>query len=90
MTGGWAMIAGTVLILFILFYFVLHLIYVCFNSLRSCPFGDDPLTVEQYDEVQSLNCIGDSTGSVILTYKEESTASIPGSATTADVKVKNI
>jgi hypothetical protein len=54
-------------------------------TLRTCPNGDDPSTVEQVDEQQVLTCTG-TTGSVILTFRQQKTASISATATRADVK----
>lgn len=42
-------------------------------SLRQCVFGDDPLTVHQYNEIQSIQCTddGDPDGVIIITFRDE-------------------
>ena len=37
-------------------------------SLRECPSGDDPLTTQQVNEIQLVQCIA-STGSFVLYYR---------------------
>lgn len=40
-----------------------------------CPYGDDPLTVDQEDEVQLLKCTdADMTGSLVFTFREQTSA----------------
>jgi hypothetical protein len=59
-------------------------------SVRQCPFGDDPLTLGQYNEVQVLDCICDadpcSDSAVALSFKGVSTAAVAGSGTLADLE----
>lgn len=47
-------------------------------SLRECPFGDDPLTTWQVDEVQKLTCECDATcsGGVKFSFRGQSTGTI--------------
>ncbi len=58
-------------------------------SVRQCPFGDDPLTLGQYNEVQVLDCVCDadpcSDSSVAVSFKGVSTAVLAGDATLADL-----
>jgi len=52
-------------------------------SLRICPFGDDPLTIHQLNEIQQIACkagidSSNSTyGSFTLTFREATTSAIP-------------
>jgi hypothetical protein len=56
-------------------------------SLRVCPTGDDPDTHFQDDEVQVITCKdADGAGSVVLSFKEEKTASLSTTSTSADVR----
>lgn len=51
-------------------------------SLQTCPAGDDPLTVDQYDETQLIQCRdSDGMGSLVLTFRQVS--SIPLGALTS-------
>mmetsp|Transcript_8641 Transcript_8641/g.11395 ORF Transcript_8641/g.11395 Transcript_8641/m.11395 type:complete len:666 (-) Transcript_8641:165-2162(-) len=54
-------------------------------SLRTCPYGDDPLTLDQVNEIQAITCTGDS-GSFILTFREASTVEISYDSTASDVE----
>eukprot|EP00499_Haloplacidia_sp_CaronLabIsolate_P015839 CAMPEP_0196773284 /NCGR_PEP_ID=MMETSP1104-20130614/2673_1 /TAXON_ID=33652 /ORGANISM="Cafeteria sp., Strain Caron Lab Isolate" /LENGTH=680 /DNA_ID=CAMNT_0042143429 /DNA_START=101 /DNA_END=2143 /DNA_ORIENTATION=- len=74
-----------------------HMIYgcVCDDSYtgydcseRLCPSGDDPLTTGQLDEVQLLQCSGQSQTSMsfVLTFDGHTTSDISVQATPADVK----
>ena len=56
-------------------------------SLRTCPFGDDPLTVNQADEVQLLTCTdADMVGTILFTFRDVTGAPLFPTATSADVK----
>lgn len=56
-------------------------------SLRSCPRGDDPLTVAQRREVQVLNCQSDDdTPSFVLSYLGEFTSVLKPSSTPTDLQ----
>lgn len=56
-------------------------------SQRTCPYGDDPLTTGQSDEVQTLFCKCDGcSGTFSLTFRGEETAEIAKDATVATVK----
>ena len=56
-------------------------------SLRSCPIGDDPDSVSQYDEQQYIACTDeDGIGTIKLTFRQKLTATIQATATTAQVK----
>jgi len=54
-------------------------------TLRSCPTGDDPNTVNQYKEKQILICTA-STGSFFLTFRQAQTEAIPYDASQAEVQ----
>ena len=58
-------------------------------SERTCPFGDDPETTGQADEVQVLNCMCQSTcsGSFTITFRGQTTAAIAHGASTAAVGI---
>lgn len=54
-------------------------------SLKTCPIGPDPL-ISGDDEQQILGCTdSDKTGSVVLSFRQQSTAALPASATTSEV-----
>merc|ERR1711871_1278249 len=56
-------------------------------SQRVCPYGDDPLTTGQNDEVQNLFCKCDGcSGTFSLTFRGEETAQIANDADSATVK----
>lgn len=57
-------------------------------SLRTCPYGDDPLTTQQLDERQIISCTDtDSSGTISFTFREETTTTtILPTATTTEVK----
>eukprot|EP01038_Epipyxis_sp_PR26KG_P010435 gene10435-14018_t len=56
-------------------------------SLYICPYGDDPDTRNQLDEKQIISCTdSDGSGNIVLKFREQSTASISPTATTAEVK----
>lgn len=56
-------------------------------SLKTCPFGDDPGTVQQFDESQIISCTdSDGTGTIVLTFREKSALPIQALSTTAEVK----
>ena len=50
-----------------------------------CPFGDDPETRGQSEEVQVVHCTATG-GSLTLTFREKTTSSIAFDATAADVE----
>jgi hypothetical protein len=55
-------------------------------SQRLCPNGDDPYTTGQVDAVQQLSCLdATGSGSVVLTFREESTPIFSGSINAADL-----
>lgn len=53
-----------------------------------CPYGDDPLSVNQFNEVQLVNCDLDSSapGIVTFTFREETAAVAAKTATLADLE----
>jgi hypothetical protein len=56
-------------------------------SLYTCPFGDDPNTRAQLDEQQKISCSDtDSVGNIVLTFRQQTTASLSPTSSTADVK----
>lgn len=58
-------------------------------SLRTCSLGDNPDTVGQFDEIQSIQCVGDGTAAgafFILGFRDEVTDPIPASASTSAIK----
>lgn len=56
-------------------------------SLRTCPRGDDPTTHNQINEIQVLRCSdADLTGSMTLTFRQQTTASIDVLATPAQLE----
>jgi hypothetical protein len=56
-------------------------------SLRTCPLGDDPLTINQADEIQLITCQdSDLTGTVLFTFRDVQGAAIQATATSAQIK----
>ena len=57
-------------------------------SLMLCPFGDDPVTLHQADEQQTISCVdSDSFGTVVLSLgRFTSTVTLAASATSSDIK----
>jgi len=55
-------------------------------SERICPYGDDPMTLNQVEEVQLLSCVADL-GSFKLSFRQETTKSIPFNATASQVEM---
>lgn len=56
-------------------------------SLYTCPMGDDPLTRGQQDEQQILACTdSDDDGSIVLTFRDQSTSPLRPTASLHDVK----
>ena len=53
-------------------------------SFHKCPYGDDPMSGTQYDEVQTITCKG--TGGFQLVFKGETTKKIPSTASVDDVR----
>ena len=51
-------------------------------SLRSCPYGDDPGSGSQVDEVQLIQCLATS-GTFAITFRGHSTTAIPFNANVA-------
>uniref|UniRef100_A0A6V1QSW3 EGF-like domain-containing protein n=1 Tax=Heterosigma akashiwo TaxID=2829 RepID=A0A6V1QSW3_HETAK len=54
-------------------------------SLFTCPYGDDPLTHDEVNEIQAVTCQGDS-GEFYLTFREEITSALPYYSTASDVE----
>jgi len=54
-------------------------------SLKTCPYGDDPVTENEVNEVQTLTCTGDS-GSFYLTFREHITEEISYASTAAELE----
>lgn len=55
-------------------------------SLRTCPFGDDPNSGYQADEIQSIMCTdSDGVGTVVLTYKQHDLVSLDATTTAAEL-----
>ena len=54
-------------------------------GLRVCPLGDDPMTVSQVDEQQTVTCVGTS-GTYWLTFRTFTTDAIAHDASAATVK----
>ncbi|DAZ96526.1 TPA: hypothetical protein N0F65_008077, partial [Lagenidium giganteum] len=53
-------------------------------SLRQCPYGDDPITTGQVDEVQALSCLcGSCTGTYTLTFRGQTTRALDVASETA-------
>jgi hypothetical protein len=56
-------------------------------SLYTCPFGNDPLAINQVNEQQILSCTdSDSAGSVVFTFREQKSFAIPAASTSAQIK----
>lgn len=56
-------------------------------SLRVCPFGDDPMTRNQYDAQQLITCAANATdGYAVFSFRQGSTAQLPYSATRAQIQ----
>lgn len=58
-------------------------------SQKLCPFGDDPLSTSQYNELQNLNCDldDDTTATVRFTFREETTDALdPTTMTLRDLE----
>jgi len=56
-------------------------------SLFSCPFGDDPMTLSQYDEMQTIKCNATS-GSFTLSFAKKTTELINWDDTALQMKAK--
>mmetsp|Transcript_10842 Transcript_10842/g.14124 ORF Transcript_10842/g.14124 Transcript_10842/m.14124 type:complete len:663 (+) Transcript_10842:334-2322(+) len=54
-------------------------------SLRLCPFGDDPVTEDQENEIQEVSCTGDS-GSFYMTFREAITEEISYAASASELE----
>uniref|UniRef100_H3HBA6 EGF-like domain-containing protein n=1 Tax=Phytophthora ramorum TaxID=164328 RepID=H3HBA6_PHYRM len=53
-------------------------------SLRQCPYGDDPISTGQADEVQAVSCLCNGcTGTFTLSFRGETTRLLDGSVDTA-------
>ncbi|ETO75683.1 hypothetical protein F444_08762 [Phytophthora nicotianae P1976] len=53
-------------------------------SLRQCPYGDDPISTGQVDEVQSVSCLCNGcTGTFTLSFRGETTRPLDGNVDTA-------
>ena len=56
-------------------------------SLHECPYGDDPMSGTQYDEIQTITCKSTTgTGGFQLIFKGETTKKLPSTATVDDVR----
>lgn len=57
-------------------------------SLRQCVFGDDPLTIHQYNEIQSIQCRdADMDGTIIITFRDQTIKqSLTPTTTSAELK----
>jgi len=56
-------------------------------SLKTCPYGDDPITEDEANEVQTLTCTdADSDGTFTLTFRGQTTDSISYAAAAEDVE----
>jgi len=56
-------------------------------SLRTCPYGDDPTSYYQFNEVQSIKCTdSDVSGTIVLTYKQVDLVSLTASTTVAQLE----
>lgn len=57
-------------------------------SLRTCPYGDDPVTVHNNrDEVQHIKCANSqSSGSIVFTFRKESSLPVPANTNMAGLK----
>jgi hypothetical protein len=73
-----------------------HMIYGCLCdalwtgydcSLRVCPFGDNPSTRSQVDEIQRITCQDDTMdGNIVFSFRQQNTEPLLPTATRADVK----
>ncbi|KAK1934620.1 Tenascin-X [Phytophthora citrophthora] len=53
-------------------------------SLRRCPYGDDPISTNQVDEMQAVSCLCNGcTGTFTLSFRGETTRPLDGSVDTA-------
>jgi len=56
-------------------------------SLYTCPYGDDPDTMNQSDEQQIISCTDkDLVGAIVLTFRQQSTITLSPKATIVDVQ----
>ena len=56
-------------------------------SLRTCPYGDDPLSNHQFDEVQRITCEAtDVAGTVVLTFKQADLVPLGINTTTEELE----
>lgn len=56
-------------------------------SLQMCPFGDDPGSKQQVDEIQRIACQdADMSGSIVFSYKQETTPPLPPGTTRDELK----
>lgn len=57
-------------------------------SLMSCPYGDDPESVDDFNEIQRVTCDESqgTDGTFFFTFRQESTASLSATSTANDVK----
>jgi len=58
-------------------------------TLRSCPSGDDPQTLHQFNEIQHFSCTDmDGLGELVITFRGESTERISADASASDLELK--
>lgn len=56
-------------------------------SLYTCPYGNDPLSINQVNEQQIFTCTDvDGTGSIVFTFREQTSPAVPVTATSAQIK----
>lgn len=57
-------------------------------SLRTCPYGDDPESLNQFDEVQEITCSADSSisASFVLSFRDQTTSQLFPSSTLSQLK----
>eukprot|EP01040_Poterioochromonas_malhamensis_P003664 gene3664-3914_t len=56
-------------------------------SLFTCPYGNDPLSINQVSDQQLLSCTdSDGQGSLVFTFRQETSYAISASASTSDVE----
>jgi hypothetical protein len=56
-------------------------------SLFTCPYGNDPFSINQQNEQQLFTCTdSDATGSVVFTFRKQTSTAVSTMATTAEVK----
>jgi hypothetical protein len=56
-------------------------------TLRTCPHGDDPLTIHQADEIQTIVCQdADLTGTVLFTFRDVQGVALQATASAAQIK----